>query len=48
MNTVSAGLHPQASGAELSLALLTASMEMKQLPTQVALVHLKAEVGQEF
>ena len=48
MNTVSAGLHPQASGAELSLALLTASMEMKQLPTQAALVHLKAEVGQEF
>ena len=48
LNTVSAQLDPEASGAELSKALLGAAMELKQLPTQAALKHLKAEVAYEF
>lgn len=48
LNTVSAQLDPEASGAEFSKALLNAAMEMKQLPTQAALKHLKAEVAYEF
>ena len=48
LNTVSAQLDPEASGAELSKALLNAAMELKQLPTQAALKHLKAEVAYEF
>lgn len=48
LNTVSATLPPDATGAELSEALLRAAMEMKQLPTQAALKHLKAEVAYEF
>jgi len=48
LNTVSAQLDPAASGAELSKALLGAAMELKQLPTQAALKHLKAEVAYEF
>jgi hypothetical protein len=41
-------LAPDSSGAELSKALLNAAMELKQLPTQAALKHLKAEVAYEF
>jgi hypothetical protein len=48
LNTVSAQLDPEASGAELSKALLGAAMELKQLATQAALKHLKAEVAYEF
>ncbi|MEY2972041.1 MAG: hypothetical protein ACO31C_02025 [Schleiferiaceae bacterium] len=48
LNTVSAQLEPGATGADLSKALLNAAMEMKQLPTQAALKHLKAEVSDEF
>jgi len=48
LNTVSAQLEPGATGADLSRALLNAAMEMKQLPTQAALKHLKAEVADEF
>ncbi len=48
LNTVSAQLDPEASGTELSKALLGAAMELKQLPTQAALKHLKAEVAYEF
>ena len=48
LNTVSAQLDPEASGAELSKALLGAAMELKQLPTQAALKHLKPEVAYEF
>jgi hypothetical protein len=48
LNTVSAQLDPEVSGAELSKALLGAAMELKQLPTQAALKHLKAEVAYEF
>jgi hypothetical protein len=48
LNTVSAQLEPGATGADFSRALLNAAMDMKQLPTQAALKHLKAEVAQEF
>jgi len=48
MNTVAADLDPEATGADLSKAILTRTMEMGSLPTRTALSVLRREMAQEF
>ena len=48
VNTVSADLSPEASGADLSKAILKACMKMENLPSKSALSYLRQEVIEEF
>ncbi|MBT3365185.1 MAG: hypothetical protein HOE88_06655 [Flavobacteriales bacterium] len=48
LNTTSAELGAEASGAELAEAVLLASMAMEKFPTKVALVKLRASIAAEF
>ena len=48
MNTVAADLDDDATGADLSKAILTRSMDMGTLPTRTALSVLRREMAQEF
>ena len=48
MNTVAADLDPEATGADLSKAILTRAMEMGTLPTRTALSVLRRQMAQEF
>lgn len=48
LNTTSAELGAEASGAELAEAVLLAAMAMKQFPTKVALIKLRASISAEF
>jgi hypothetical protein len=47
-NTVAAELPEDATGADLSRAILNKTMEMGALPTRAALAVLRREVAQEF
>ncbi|HAB35107.1 MAG TPA: hypothetical protein DCE58_00750 [Cryomorphaceae bacterium] len=48
INTVAAELPEDATGAELSKAILNKTMEMGPLPTRTALAVLRREIAQEF
>jgi hypothetical protein len=48
INTVAADLDHEATGAELSKAILTRAMDMETLPTRTALAVLRREMAQEF
>ncbi|MDG1253515.1 MAG: hypothetical protein P8N56_07530 [Schleiferiaceae bacterium] len=48
INTVAADLDNDATGADLSKAILTRAMDMGTLPTRTALVVLRHEMAQEF
>jgi len=48
VNTVSADLSSEASGADLSKAILKACMKMENLPSKSALSYLRQEVIEEF
>ena len=48
VNTVSADLSTEASGADLSKAILKACMKMENLPSKSALSYLRQEVIEEF
>jgi len=48
VNTVSADLGPEASGADLSKAILKACMQMENIPSKSALSYLRQEVIEEF
>ena len=48
VNTVSADLSTEASGADLSKAILKACMKMENIPSKSALSYLRQEVIEEF